>query len=271
MCDHPADTDLLACIDGELTDAKAIDVEGHLQECDACAKRCRALRYASGDVAGLWPREPIDREARPLARLALISSMREDSIRRAARRTPIVLAMAAALLFLTVRFESSLLGRSLLVERGALPMASLTPGAAEMAGTEDLCVPFARVAPRIPAAMRQQVLRDYGMEHVPEEEYELDYLITPELGGLTDRRNLWPEPYGLQSWNAHAKDALEHLLPRLVCSGRIDVATAQHEIATDWIGAYKKYLASDRPIQLHARLLLSDELRRVQGPGPVLR
>lgn len=259
MFDHPADTVLVACIDGELAEAITIDVERHLQECDDCAMRCRALRHASGDVAELWRLAAFERAAGPPARRALICSMREDVARRSARRTPIVLAMLAALLFLTVRFESSLLGRSLLVERGALPVSSLTPGAAQMVSTESMCVPFARPAPRIPAAMRQQVLRDYGMEHVPEDEYELDYLITPELGGLTDRRNLWPEPYGLQSWNAHAKDALEHLLPRLVCSGRIDLATAQREISTDWIGAYKKYLASDRPIQLHARVILPTE------------
>ena len=259
MCDHPADTILVACIDGELTEAMTIDVERHLQECEACAMRCSVLRHASGDVAQLWHPAANERAAGPVARQALIRNMREDVIRRSARRTPIVLALVAALLFLTVRFESSLLGKSLLVERGALPVSSLTPGAAEMVGSERLCVPFARVAPHIPAALRQQVLRDYGMEHVPEEEYELDYLITPELGGLTDRRNLWPEPYGLQSWNAHAKDALEHLLPRLVCSGRIDLATAQREIAADLIVAYKKYLSSNRPIQLHARLLLPGE------------
>jgi hypothetical protein len=73
---------------------------------------------------------------------------------------------------------------------------------------------------------------------------------------------LWPEPYGLRSWNAHAKDSLENLLPRLVCSGRIDPATAQREMASNWIEAYKKYLATERPIQLHARLLLPTELTR---------
>jgi len=37
--------------------------------------------------------------------------------------------------------------------------------------------------------------------------YEVDYLITPELGGATDIRNLWP--YGDTVWNAHVKDQLE--------------------------------------------------------------
>jgi hypothetical protein len=124
-------------------------------------------------------------------------------------------------------------------------------------GIEHVCGSVGRTPPVVPAALRQQVLRDYRMEHIPPSEYELDYLVTPELGGLTDRRNLWPEPYGLRSWNARAKDALENHLPRLVCSGQIDLATAQREIADNWIDAYKKYLASERPIQLHARILLA--------------
>ena len=118
------------------------------------------------------------------------------------------------------------------------------------------------IAPPIAEVVRRQVLRDYGMEQVPAEEYELDYLITPELGGIPDRRNLWPERYGSRSWNAYAKDALEHVLPQLVCSGRIDLATARREMASNWIAAYKKYLATERPVQLHARVLLPTEPKR---------
>ena len=44
--------------------------------------------------------------------------------------------------------------------------------------------------------VRQTVLKNYGMEHVPAEEYELDYLITPELGGLASAENLWPDYKG---------------------------------------------------------------------------
>ena len=97
------------------------------------------------------------------------------------------------------------------------------------------------------APIRQAVLRD-GMEHVADEEYELDYLITPELGGSSDRRNLWPERYGSRVWNARVKDELERLLPQMVCEGRLDLATAQHDIASNWIAAYQKYFGTDRPL-----------------------
>jgi hypothetical protein len=101
--------------------------------------------------------------------------------------------------------------------------------------------------PTIPAHVRLAVVRDYRMERLPMQEYELDYLITPELGGSDDRRNLWPEPYASQLWNARVKDELEELLPSLVCAGTLPLAIAQHDMATDWVAAYKKYFHTDRP------------------------
>jgi hypothetical protein len=49
-------------------------------------------------------------------------------------------------------------------------------------------------------------------------------------------------------WNARVEDALEDRLRDLVCSGDVDLPTAQREISTDWIGAYKKYFHKDKPI-----------------------
>ena len=262
MSEHAADTDLLAYIDAELHGSLAHEVELHLEACPACMAHYRALRDTSCEAAELCRSAAGIAPAVPATRERLSHRMQADVERRRALRSPLVLALTAALVFVTVRYEIPLLGQSLFIERGALPMSSFTPGVASVVSADRICAQTPRVAPAIPPAMRLQVLRDYGMEHVPQDQYELDYLITPELGGMTDRRNLWPEPYGLRSWNAHAKDSLENLLPRLVCSGRIDLATAQHEMASNWIGAYKKYLATERPIQLHARLLLPTELTR---------
>jgi hypothetical protein len=106
----------------------------------------------------------------------------------------------------------------------------------------------------IAPAVRQAVLRDYGMDGLSESDYELDYLITPELGGSSDRRNLWPERYGARMWNARVKDQLELLLPSLVCRGAVDLSTAPRDIAVDWIAAYKKYVHADRPVIAQARV-----------------
>ena len=34
----------------------------------------------------------------------------------------------------------------------------------------------------------------------------------------------------------------------------MDLPTAQSEIATDWIGAYKKYFRTDKPLSINSRL-----------------
>jgi hypothetical protein len=259
MSEHATPADLLLFLDSELPEGRALAMEAHLDECPSCMRQYWALREASNHVVDAY-RGAIASvpAAAPNGRLRLSERMREDVERRWSLRATLVCTVTAALLFLMLRFEASLLEGSLFLERGALPASALTPGAAVAdVSLNDVCSGARRSAPVTPS-MRLQVLRNYGMEHVPPDQYELDYLITPELGGLTDPRNLWPEPYGLRAWNAHAKDSLEHALPRLVCSGRIDLATAQREIAGNWIDAYKKYLASDRPIQIHARLLLSN-------------
>jgi hypothetical protein len=38
------------------------------------------------------------------------------------------------------------------------------------------------------------------------------------------------------------KDMLENRLHDLVCAKQVDLKTAQREISTDWIAAYKKYV-----------------------------
>jgi hypothetical protein len=39
-----------------------------------------------------------------------------------------------------------------------------------------------------------------------------------------------------------------------VCSGNLDLRTAQRDIATDWIAAYKKYFHSESPILRYSNL-----------------
>jgi hypothetical protein len=97
------------------------------------------------------------------------------------------------------------------------------------------------------------------MENVSTRTYELDALITPELGGTTDPENLWPQRYESPVWNARVKDELEQPLPRLVCSNQVDLAQAQREIATDWVSAYKHHFRSDLPLQAHVGAPIADD------------
>jgi hypothetical protein len=100
-----------------------------------------------------------------------------------------------------------------------------------------------------------QVFRRHGIVNPLAGAYELDYLIPPELGGARDDRNLWPQPYQQAPWNAHAKDALEDRLRRMVCDGQIDLKVAQREIADDWTIAYRKYFETNEPLVSHAEFL----------------
>jgi len=92
--------------------------------------------------------------------------------------------------------------------------------------------------------MQRKVFAEYGIKDPKANQFEVDYLITPDLGGTESIRNLWPQPYSAH-WNARVKDKLEERLHELVCSGKLDLETAQHDIATDWIAAYRKYVGSN--------------------------
>jgi hypothetical protein len=82
-------------------------------------------------------------------------------------------------------------------------------------------------------AEKKAVFVEYGITSHAPYSYEVDHLISLELGGSNDIRNLWPEPYA-GTGGAHAKDAIENELHAQVCSLRISLATAQGEIVRWW-------------------------------------
>lgn len=100
----------------------------------------------------------------------------------------------------------------------------------------------------VSAAIKRAVYKAYNMpagNHTGvcdvDEGCEIDHLISLELGGSNDRKNLWPQPYQGLKFNAHVKDQLENFYHDQVCrTGKITLKTAQKEISTDWVAAYKK-------------------------------
>lgn len=138
-------------------------------------------------------------------------------------------------------------------EPGALPQRNLTPGVIRAVAINEVCsMPHEDVVRQVSASIRQEVFEEYGIVNARPNDYEIDYLITPGLGGAEDIHNLWPQPFKSSTWNAYVKDALEERLHQLVCSGNLDLATAQHDISSDWIAAYKKYFHTDVPLPLHS-------------------
>jgi hypothetical protein len=129
---------------------------------------------------------------------------------------------------------------------GDLPDAAKTPGAIDPTLTEArLCAKgfSTRTVRNVPSEEKKSVYASYGLaigkKPCP---CEVDHLISLEIGGSNEQRNLWPQSYVTMPWNAHVKDRLENKLHALVCSKTIALEEAQHEIATDWIAAYHKYM-----------------------------
>lgn len=122
------------------------------------------------------------------------------------------------------------------------PDPHFTPGAVLTTDTSRICSPgYAKSVRHTAGELKHLVYQEYGID--PRSgHYEIDHLISLELGGADVRENLWPESYDTEPWNAHVKDRLETYLHREVCEGRIPIEQAQRQIATDWIAAYERYL-----------------------------
>jgi hypothetical protein len=96
-------------------------------------------------------------------------------------------------------------------------------------------------------SMKKKVFITYGIPYSRHSEFEVDHLISRELGGADVVDNLWPESYITQPWNARRKDRLENYLHKLVCRNQITLPEARREILNDWTIAYRKYFG-ERPL-----------------------
>jgi len=89
--------------------------------------------------------------------------------------------------------------------------------------------------------LKVQQIREYGLSDTNLQDYEEDHLIPLEIGGHpSDPKNLWPEAYqtSIADGGARFKDKVENDLHDEVCSGRLTLAEAQGEIASDWYRVY---------------------------------
>jgi hypothetical protein len=125
--------------------------------------------------------------------------------------------------------------------QAALPDPDCTPGAVFSSATKDqICQSgYASSVRNVPTSEKDQVYAAYGITSHQPGEYEVDHLVSLELGGSNDIANLWPEAAS-PTPGFHQKDQVENYLHDQVCSGNIALHDAQVEIATNWLAVYQQ-------------------------------
>lgn len=132
----------------------------------------------------------------------------------------------------------------------AMPDPRCSPGAADPAVTqgnldETICKSGYSSSVRPPESVTEpeklKVMHAYGISGSPHG-YELDHIISLELGGAPNRyKNYYSEPDYHRSnlgFFLNPKDHVEDALHRLVCDRQMTLRKAQHVISTNWAAEY---------------------------------
>jgi hypothetical protein len=257
---HLSDQQLLLDMDGELSPHAGKLVRTHLASCWSCRARRQEMENAIADFVrfqeGRFDEKlPPSDGPRALLKAQLAELAAETPVGLRRREGRWALAVAAltltVLIAIQVQSVSGRRGTSARPVIVSLPDSSLTPGAATLASRGTVCAQANTKNKAVSVALQRKVFQEYGIPDAKPQAYEVDYLVTPALGGADDIRNLWPHSYSATSWNARVKDELEDRLREMVCDGSLDLAEAQQEIAKNWIAAYRKYFHTDRPLPEH--------------------
>lgn len=124
------------------------------------------------------------------------------------------------------------------VVQGSLPDIACTPGAIFNVTKEQVCVKgYASSVRNVPQNEKDQVYLEYGITSHVTGQYEVDHLISLELGGSNDISNLWPEAAN-PTPGFHQKDVVENYLHQQVCLGKMSLSEAQRIIVNDWFSIY---------------------------------
>lgn len=250
---HLSEVDLIRYLDREMNESESAAAYSHLEGCEDCRGDLREIAQVGAEMSRMAA-APFHATDAAQARRSLEERLKdaEPSFQSRdrlpawlkSRMTPAFLGGAAGVLAIATLFL--LLpnpGRSNAERAASLPNRALTPGMTRQVELGDICREGDDdLDPAVPVQRKEAVFREYGIspDHAGDD-FQVDYLISPQLGGTDDVRNLWPQSYKETTWNAEAKDALERHLYQLVCERKITLKEAQHAIAHDWIAAYQKY------------------------------
>jgi len=262
--DHLSEVDWIRFLDDEMSPEESSLAESHLKQCGECSA---GLAEARSIVEGMKGIEPLVDAAAitdaPAARASLKAKLVQargispvspgESVRAFVRKRPLpdlsyatVAAAGIAVIFLLAPG----LHHSMAEIAVSLPNHALTPGMTRTVDVGQMCAEGDDdLDPAVPYPTQKAVFSEYGMsiDHSAKD-FQVDYLISPQLGGTDDVRNLWPQSYKSTAWNAVAKDRLERHLYQMVCEKKINLADAQRDIATNWIAAYQKYFGTRLPV-----------------------
>lgn len=128
---------------------------------------------------------------------------------------------------------------------GPLQDKACTPGDIFPDATSaQICTPgYASSVRDVPQSVKSQVYAAYGIAKRSPGQYEVDHLVSLQLGGSNDISNLWPEA-AKPVPGFHEKDRVENYLHDEVCAGKISLKEAQAEIATNWLTVYNRMPAN---------------------------
>ncbi len=281
---HLSDEEILQFIDRELPPRRQLSAGAHLGECSSCRSRRAEFEGTLAQFSDIYEHTINSQRQTSLQSRSMLKDRIAESVARGHRAWPpriflnaisrqLICAGVALLIVAAGGFALRKIANDRMDRRTrelqalALPRRTLTPGASRRVGFTDLCQRNdLDNDPPVDPSLQQAVFREYGLPSSSQNAYELDYLISPTLGGSVDIKNLWPQPYS-STWNARVKDELEDHLHRLVCEQKVRLETAQNQLATDWIAAYKQYFHTDAPHSDSAALASPVTQRQSVGRG----
>ncbi len=157
------------------------------------------------------------------------------------------------------------------VAAGGLPDPACTPGDVFPDATRaQVCTAgYSSKVRNVPADEENQVYAEYGIVSHTAGQYEVDHLVSLELGGSNDISNLWPEAADPKP-GFHEKDQVEDFLHDQVCHGSVTLAQAQEEIATNWLAVYVTLPGAISPLPQSAPTSSSTEAAQPTQPQPAV-
>lgn len=125
--------------------------------------------------------------------------------------------------------------------KDSLPDKDCTPGAVFANVTkEEICTSgYSSKVRDVSVSTKNEVYKEYGITIHTTGEYEIDHLISLELGGSNDIANLWPEAAEPRP-GFHEKDKVENYLHNLLCDGARTLSEVQSEIVENWLIIYNE-------------------------------